>query len=184
MVPVQVLSRYDVSLRSQIGDHMYSHCISITDPGEDMDRHSLADFQRVLRLRFFDIEDQTKATKRERRHLPRARHIRKAMRFFNQFHEEADGFTVHCHAGVHRSTAIALLIIYLQLRDEHKTMEELVRVHPLPLPNRRIIRIADQLLGTDLSQVADQLRVRAERFLRDEISIDPDDYLDELPSVE
>lgn len=163
---------------------MCSHCISIVDPGEDMDGASLADFQRVLHLRFFDIEDGTKATKQERRHLPRARHIRRAVRFFNRFHEEADGFTIHCHAGVHRSTGIALVLIYLQLGDEHKAMEKLVRIHPLPLPNRRMIRIADQILGSDLSAVADQLWVRGERFLRDEISIDGDDYLEELPSIE
>jgi predicted protein tyrosine phosphatase len=184
VIPIQVLSRYDVSLRSQLGDRMYSHCISIVDPGEDMDRESLAGFQRVLRLHFFDIEDETKATEMERRHPPRALHIRKAMRFYNRFQDEADGFTVHCHAAVHRSTAIALVLIYLQLRDEHKAMEELVRFHPLPLPNRRMMRIADQILGSDLSAAADQLWIRAERFLRDEISIDRDKYLEDLPSVE
>jgi predicted protein tyrosine phosphatase len=163
---------------------MYSHCISITDPGEDMDGASLAQFQRVLHLRLYDIEDETRATREERRHLPGARHIRRAIQFFNRFGTEADGFTIHCHAGVHRSTAIALVVIYLQLHDETKAMEELVRIHPLPLPNRRMIQIADQILRSNLAQVADQLHVRAERFLRDEISIDGDDYLEELPSIE
>jgi predicted protein tyrosine phosphatase len=56
---------------------------------------------------------------------------------------------VHCHAGVSRSTASAILLLAQRdaARDAGDIVDEIVRRRPQAWPNLRIIEIGDRLLG-------------------------------------
>jgi predicted protein tyrosine phosphatase len=57
---------------------------------------------------------------------------------------------VHCHAGVSRSTAAAaILLAQRNPGREAKAFEYVARIRPEAWPNRRMVEIADELLGRD-----------------------------------
>jgi len=62
---------------------------------------------------------------------------------------------VHCHAGVSRSTAAAVILL---VRDnpgrEAEAFEAVARLRPRSWPNRRLLAIADRRLGRDGALVA------------------------------
>lgn len=63
---------------------------------------------------------------------------------------------VHCHAGVSRSTAAAILILAQRdpARPARDVVGEVLRVRPRAWPNLRMIEIGDALLGRDGEVVA------------------------------
>ena len=63
---------------------------------------------------------------------------------------------VHCHAGVSRSTAAAILILAQRdpARPARDAVGEVLRVRPRAWPNLRMIEIGDALLGRDGEIVA------------------------------
>lgn len=91
---------------------------------------------------------------------------------------------MHCHAGVHRSTAVGLALLYLETGSEKAVAAELLRLKPLPMPNRRLVRLFDRILGSRLAEQTEALWTRARDYLEDRIRIDPDDYLEELEEAE
>ena len=58
---------------------------------------------------------------------------------------------VHCHAGLSRSTASAILLLaqHQPQRTAHDVVGQVIRLRPRAWPNLRIIEIGDQLLGRD-----------------------------------
>ena len=60
-----------------------------------------------------------------------------------------DRLLVHCHAGVSRSTASAVLLLAQRdpARDPGDIVDEVVRRRPQAWPNLRIVEIGDRLLG-------------------------------------
>lgn len=69
--------------------------------------------------------------------------------------EELRGSTgrvlIHCEAGVSRSTAAALILYTCWLGPglEREAMEGVLRQRPFARPNRRMVAIADNLLGRE-----------------------------------
>jgi predicted protein tyrosine phosphatase len=63
---------------------------------------------------------------------------------------------VHCHAGVSRSTASAILLLaqYHPERAAHDIVGQVIRLRPQAWPNLRIVEIGDALLGRDGELVA------------------------------
>ncbi|NJN51525.1 MAG: protein tyrosine phosphatase [Gammaproteobacteria bacterium] len=60
----------------------------------------------------------------------------------------ADGsLLVHCYAGISRSTACALIAHVMQTKDPERSVAALATASPHARPNRRIIALADSLLG-------------------------------------
>jgi predicted protein tyrosine phosphatase len=184
VIPVQILSRYDLAQKIELGERVYSHCISITDPAEAMPSELLAEFRETLQLQFHDIERRGDMPGSRRPRLVRRRHLKRVLRFYNRTRASATGYTVHCHAGVHRSTAVGLALLYLELGSEAAAAEELLRLKPLPMPNRRMVRLLDSILGSDLARDTERLWSRARDFLDGNTNINSDDYLDELESAE
>ena len=58
---------------------------------------------------------------------------------------------IHCPAGIGRSPALALGILAQRLEDEAAAFKELERIRPEAVPNRHVLRLVDDLLGTRLS---------------------------------
>jgi predicted protein tyrosine phosphatase len=159
---------------------MYSHCISISDPDESIPAEAVDTFAEVLSLRFHDITSRRDLPQAIRARPPRMRHVRRIVRFYRRTRAQASGYTIHCHAGVHRSTAVALFILYLETGSEQRAAEELLRLKPLPMPNTRLVRLFDRHAGSQLEQYNTALWTRARDFAAGRVNIDPDDYLEEL----
>jgi len=161
LIPVQILSRYDLEFRARDGGRLYSHCVSITDPGEPLAFELAPIFEAVLRLRFHDIDRRSELPKEDKPRLPLLSDARKVIEFFRSTRPVARGYTVHCHAGVHRSTAVGLALLYLETGSEAAAAAELLRIKPLPMPNRRLIRLFDRALGSRLELENEALWSRA-----------------------
>lgn len=179
-LPVQVLSRYDLAQKVELGERLYSHCISITDSDWPMERWQLQPFTGVLKLQFHDIDRVDDMRKEERPILPQKRDLRKVLRFYRRTRANATGYTVHCRAGVHRSTAVGFALLFFEYRDEAAAAEKLLEIKPLPTPNRRMVRLTDEILGSNLGDHVEALWSRARDFLEGRLEIDKDDYLEEL----
>jgi predicted protein tyrosine phosphatase len=131
-----------------------SHVVSILDPGSDVPDviRGFGQTQR-LDLRFHDIIDHQEGLV-----SPQADHLRLLLQFGRAARSsELPGvFVVHCHAGVSRSTAAALLLFAQAQRipDAQLAIRDLLEAQPNAWPNLRMVEIGDQLLNQGGSLVA------------------------------
>jgi predicted protein tyrosine phosphatase len=126
-----------------------SHVLSILDPGAPVP----ADFDvfhphERLELRFHDIIAEYPGME-----CPRVEHIEQLLQFAQQAREQPGQahLLVHCHAGISRSPASAILML-AQLRPElpaATVIKELLPLRPRMWPNLRMIELGDALLGRD-----------------------------------
>ena len=79
---------------------------------------------------------------------PEASHIEEVIGFLRTWDGEAP-LLIHCHAGVSRSTAVALIAHVLQTGDPRRSAAALRDASPYAWPNRRIVALADSILGLD-----------------------------------
>ncbi|HEY3912268.1 MAG TPA: protein-tyrosine-phosphatase [Stellaceae bacterium] len=131
-----------------------THVLSILDPGwPDPDALRVFDVHRRLKLHFHDvIEDLPGWTAPERCDvdllLTFARELGELQR---EPGEEPipPHLLVHCHAGMSRSTAAAILIL-AQCGPTHSARDvvgRVIRLRPRAWPNLRMIEFGDALLG-------------------------------------
>jgi predicted protein tyrosine phosphatase len=66
-----------------------------------------------------------------------------------EFGKNYESLLIHCHAGVSRSTGIALAIIADRLGEgnEQEALNELLRIRPIAVPNLHVIKLADDILS-------------------------------------
>jgi len=125
----------------------FSHVVSILDPerADPEDFTAYAPHRRVL-WRFDDtVEHRPGFT-------PPAEHdVRKILKLGEELlQEKADQLLIHCHAGVSRSTATAVILMAQNNAGrESEVFGELRRVRPRSWPNSLMIGIADTLLERD-----------------------------------
>ena len=185
MIPIQILSIYSLAEKMKNKEKLYSLCVSITDPEPPVKNLNYKNFfKKTCRLCFHDIDKLSDMPKQDKPKLVQPRHIKKAVRFYRKNIHNADGFTIHCHAGVHRSSAVGLIYLYLSSCSEQSAADELLRLRPLPMPNRRMILLFDQLYNTDLSIHVENMWQRGRDYLEGKIEIDADDYLEDLMTVD
>ena len=138
-----------------------THVLSILDPGfpePDSVRHF--DLDRRLRLHFHDvIEAMPGWIAPERwdvelllafgRDLGRTRPT-------TRFEVPDTHLLVHCHAGLSRSTASAILLLaqHDPARAAHDIVGQVIRQRPRAWPNLRMVELGDALLGRDGEIVA------------------------------
>lgn len=186
--PLQVAieSRYSIAEKIHNRNSLLGEsCISILSP-DSPDIPELREFfPELLRLRFDDITDVSEHVEEYKPILFSKSHLRKIFRFYRRIKKRGiRKLTIHCHAGVHRSTAIGLIILYLETRSLERAKEEIIRARTIPLPNKRIISLFDEKYHTNLMWAAEELDARFRSYVHDEISIDRDDYLEELEQVD
>jgi predicted protein tyrosine phosphatase len=133
-----------------------THVLSIMDPGwPEPEALRSFDVHRRLKLRFHDVIDPSPEWIAPERWdvellLAFGRNLGTVR---SDIGEEAihPHLLVHCHAGVSRSTAAAILL--LAQRDPVMPAEdavlEVVRLRPQAWPNLRMIEFGDELLGRD-----------------------------------
>ena len=78
--------------------------------------------------------------------LPSKKHVQSALNFADELN--GSSLLIHCHAGISRSSAIALAIIAKRLgaEKEKQACIELEKVNPNSAPNALVIRLADEIL--------------------------------------
>ena len=80
---------------------------------------------------------------------PAHSHVEELVTFLDSWDRSRPAL-IHCYAGVSRSTAAALVLMSLNNPGrEHAAAQTLRDRAPHAQPNRRIIRIADQIMGLD-----------------------------------
>ncbi|HEY2179516.1 MAG TPA: hypothetical protein VGH15_13125 [Caulobacteraceae bacterium] len=125
-----------------------THVVSILDPGwpEPDEIERWEGCERLL-MRFHDVieadaEDWVEA--------PATDHVAELLEFGRGLPTDRPvHLLVHCHAGVSRSTASALVLMAQRepSRDPGDIIGEITRCRPQAWPNLRIVEIGDALLG-------------------------------------
>lgn len=122
-----------------------THVVSILDPGhpDPEDFAAYGPHRREL-WRFDDIVKESEGMV-----LPGEREVEAVLAFGRRLKEEkVDHLLIHCHAGISRSTATALI---LMVQDnpgcERDAFAELARIRPQSWPNSRMLGLADAMLG-------------------------------------
>lgn len=99
-----------------------------------------------LRLRFDDIEAECDGA-------PQEAHVVQAFAFAR---EVKGTLLVHCHAGISRSGAMAFALMAEAQGPgrEEQALDELLARRPVIVPNGRVVKIADRVMGRDGALVA------------------------------
>jgi len=87
--------------------------------------------------------------------LPDEVHVRRLLDFVRDW-DRAEPLVIHCYAGISRSTAAGFIAACALRpdRDEAEIARELRAASPSATPNRRLVAVADALLGRDGRMVA------------------------------
>jgi predicted protein tyrosine phosphatase len=126
-----------------------SHVVSILDPGSaEPGIFRLFPTHERLYLRFHDVIDE-----HEGMVAPQRDDIDRLLRFGRSLvrSRSARGLLIHCHAGLSRSTAAAVLLL-AQARPDRSpeaAVTEMLELKPKAWPNLRMIELGDQLLGCE-----------------------------------
>lgn len=118
--------------------------LSVEDPGRNSDRLRFKEPPAHLILSFYDLDYPFPTPYHEPwMRLAEPSDIIAALSFAARY----DNLLVHCRVGVGRSPAIALAILMDRLGDPQRALDALLEICPNAVPNRRVIEIADELLG-------------------------------------
>ena len=75
--------------------------------------------------------------------FPEKRHIIEAVLFDKRHGVDL----IHCHAGISRSTAIGYSVLRGRGMSKWDALNEIYKIVPSAMPNRRIVRFADEIYG-------------------------------------
>jgi predicted protein tyrosine phosphatase len=122
-----------------------SHVLSILDPDwPEPEEFGRWDAHHRLLLRFHDVIEDEPPWR-----APEAEHVASMLVFGRQMAmDQACHLLVHCHAGVSRSTASALVLLAQAdpARDPHAIVAQITRHRPQAWPNLRIVELGDRQL--------------------------------------
>ena len=78
--------------------------------------------------------------------LPNRKHVKSALNFADEL--RGGSLLIHCHAGISRSSAVALAIIAKELgaEKEKQACIKLEKVNPNSAPNALVVRLSDEIL--------------------------------------
>jgi len=121
-----------------------SHLITLLGPEEMIDTPDGIEPDRHLRLGVHDI-----ATPQEGLTAPDAQTVERILEFGRGWDDGAAPLLIHCWAGISRSTATAFSIACERNphADELEIAMKMRRASPHAFPNRRIVALADDILG-------------------------------------
>ena len=126
----------------EIDHSTYDGVITIEDSSvDDPLRIDKGDCPQLV-LCFDDI-----ASPKEEWILPKESHVHSALEFADNL--GGGSLLIHCHAGISRSSGIALAIIAKGLGPgkEKKALMELEKINPNCAPNALVVWFTDQILG-------------------------------------
>lgn len=128
-----------------------THFVSLIDPDEintflQPPRHT----RQRLQLVFHDLDDIEITLPRYKKYsAPTEDHVAALVDFGRRMAPLDDwGLLTHCEAGISRSSAAAITMLVAAGYPPQVAFGLVRKVCPMMLPNRRIMRLADGLLGT------------------------------------
>ncbi len=124
-----------------------SHVLSILDPDTPVPAalRSYAGLNAHWVLRFHDISLSMPGAR-----IPQPDDVAELLSLGRELRAPRAGahLLVHCHAGVSRSTAAAaILLAQPHPGREREALAEVAALRPVARPNRRMLALADELLG-------------------------------------
>ncbi len=128
-----------------------THFVSLVDPDEtDAINHSPHSTQLKMQLVFSDLDDVEIMLPMFSKYAPpEPQHIEELVKFGKLLDKLPDwGLLAHCEAGISRSTAAAITILTSAGYKPQTAFGIVRRIRPDMLPNRRILRLADECLST------------------------------------
>jgi predicted protein tyrosine phosphatase len=127
-----------------------SHVVTLINEGTPVTRPLSIPEQNHLFLAMNDIIEPIEGMT-----LPGEEHVRRLLDWVGGWDRQAP-LVVHCFAGISRSTAAAYTIVCAlnPQRNETELARTLRSRSPSATPNRRIVEVADRLLGRDGRMVA------------------------------
>lgn len=146
-ISIEVVSRIEAGriLCSPVRCAELTYLISIGD-GDDPLPEGYQNARRKLRLLIADVVTEEGATEED---------VQRIIELAGQLRSESGTLLIHCEAGVSRSTATALIMYacWLGRGGEHEAMRRVIAQRPYAIPNRRMVALADTLLGLDGSLI-------------------------------
>lgn len=128
-----------------------THFVSLVDPDETaaMEQRPSSAHHR-MQLIFSDLDDiEVKLPQFRRYEPPKPEHVAQLVDFGRGLDGLTDwGLLAHCEAGISRSTAAAITILTAAGYKPQVAFGIVRRICPEMLPNRRILRFADDFLRT------------------------------------
>jgi predicted protein tyrosine phosphatase len=127
-----------------------SHVLTLINAATPVERPSSVEAGRHLFIGVSDIVDPV-----DGHILPAVEHVERLLDFARDWPREKP-LVVHCYAGISRSTAAAFIIACALHpdRDEAEIARALRRSSPSATPNRRLVQVADDMLGRNGRMVA------------------------------
>lgn len=199
-ISIQVFGEKELENRIKNGKKVTSHCISIrnsTFHGNGRKPFPLSDeikngFKEILSLEFHDVEKREWLPPNfEDAKIPEKEDVLNVVHFVKNAVKDPDftGFTIHCWRGVSRSSAIALGVIYMFVKDKEKAAKYLIKVRRQARPLPRIVQFWGEVFGSNLSKQSEIIRDEALRKMRIEIMKSvglyvEDEEVEELESLE
>ena len=123
-----------------------SHIVSIVGSGET----DLPEFfagPTVETIVFDDLERERDEVNRPgARNAPKMKHVKAILEFTSQL-SQGDRVIIHCHAGLCRSTAVAMLVMIQHGIDPLESLGQLLEIRSCAWPNSLVIRLGDAHLG-------------------------------------
>lgn len=120
-----------------------SHLVSLVAPSEQPPTPEGVASDRHLRVEIHDINEPL-----DDHILPDTEHIAALIDFMRAWTHDDGAMLVHCVAGISRSMAAALIGLVVKAPGREAEAARLVRAAaPHAYPNRRMIALADELLG-------------------------------------
>jgi predicted protein tyrosine phosphatase len=127
-------------------DANVTHAISILDPEID-DAAAMAQLgaAEVLKLRFHDCIEHLPL-----RAPPDAGHVAAIVQFGKRLRAHAaPRVLIHCHMGISRSTAAAIILLADHGHEPDAAVERVCAIRPIAWPNLRMIELGDRLLNLE-----------------------------------
>jgi len=143
-----------------------THFVSLIDPDEvNTYLQPPRGTRHRLQLVFHDLDDiEVTIPKYLRYEAPKEHHVASLVEFGRKMAPLPDwGLLTHCEAGISRSSAAAITLLVSAGYAPQVAFGFVRRVCPQMLPNRRILRMADEILGTGgkLHRMAEVYRRKA-----------------------
>ena len=118
-----------------------TYLVSIGDANDPLPK-GYENAERKVRLLIADVVTDEGATEED---------VRRIIGLAEQLRSEGGTLLIHCEAGVSRSTATALIMhaYWLGQGREDEAMQRVITQRPFAIPNRRMVALADRILGLD-----------------------------------
>jgi predicted protein tyrosine phosphatase len=127
-----------------------SHLVSLVAPGEQPATPACIASGRHHRVGVHDISEPL-----DGHILPMAEHVAGLIEFVRAWRSDEAPLLIHCVAGISRSMAAALITLVVKAPGRELEAARQVRsAAPHAYPNRRMIELADELLGCEGRLVA------------------------------